>query len=308
MLNSEMDKILAQTAGQVLEAPAKESGKQLTLLIDLIFTPFQVAKIYKNAWFKDYKKRIYQKFNQIPNDQFKEPPLNIIGPALEASKYYIATEEMREMFANLIVHACDQQMEPTVHPSFINILTQMSSIEASILSSFRPKQELKMGIYISSTENGQEKPYLDADKIPGTGIYSFPEQIQPIVNYYLAKENEQLLVQGNVIKSDITDNEEEIAAAITNLIRLGLLETSFQMQVADKGKYDYFSTNKLYQTLYKDVNPGNQVFMRSIRGNMIWGGQYNEIKVEKGIVRLTQFGYNFIKVCVLEKEVITEHK
>ena len=41
---------------------------------------------------------------------------------------------------------------------------------------------------------------------------------------------------------------------------------------------------------------------------MIWGGQYNEIKVEKGIVRLTQFGYNFIKVCVLEKEVITEHK
>lgn len=155
MLNSEMDKILAQTAGQVLEAPAKESGKQLTLLIDLIFTPFQVAKIYKNAWFKDYKKRIYQKFNQIPNDQLKEPPLNIIGPALEASKYYIATEEMREMFANLIVHACDQQMEPTVHPSFINILTQMSSIEASILSSFRPKQELKMGIYISSTENGQ---------------------------------------------------------------------------------------------------------------------------------------------------------
>lgn len=48
--------------------------------------------------------------------------------------------------------------------------------------------------------------------------------------------------------------------------------------------------------------------MRAIRGNTFWGGQYNKIQVEKGIVRLTQFGYNFIKVCVLESEVLQETK
>lgn len=308
MLNSEMDKTLAQAAGTALEAPAKESGKQLALLIDLIFTPLQAAKIHRDAWLEDYKRRITQKFQQIPENQLQEPPLNIIGPALEASKYYISTEEMREMFANLIAHACDQQMEPIIHPSFISILTQITAIEAGVLSGFRPKQEFKMGVSFSINENGQERSYPGNDEIPGTGLYSFPERIQPIVNYYLAKGNERLLAQGNVLKTELTDNDEAIAAAVTNLVRLGLIETNFQMQVTDKDKYDYFSNNTLYKTLNKDVNPENQVFMRSIRGNMIWGGQYDEIIIEKGIVRLTQFGYNFIKVCVLEKEVINERK
>lgn len=303
-----MDKTLAQAAGQALEAPAKESGKQLALLIDLIFTPLQAAKIHRDAWLEDYKRRITLKFQQIPENQRQEPPLNIIGPALEASKYYIATEEMREMFANLIAHACDRKMEPVIHPSFVSILIQITAIEAAVLSSFRPKKEVKMGISISVTENGQEKSNPSNDEIPGTGLYSFPERILPIVNYYLAKGNERLLVQGNVLKSEVTDNEEEIAAAVTNLVRLGLLETSFQAQTTNKEQYDYFLNNNLYKVLYRDVNPGKQVFMRSIRGNMIWGGQYDEIKLEKGIVRLTQFGYNFIKVCVLEKEVINERK
>ena len=60
----------------------------------------------------------------------------------------------------------------------------------------------------------------------------------------------------------------------------------------------------MYQALSKDINPGNQVFARSIRGNMVLGGQYKDIRIERGIIRLTQFGYNFIKICVLETEAI----
>lgn len=297
-----MEKTLAQVAGEVLVPPAKESGKQLATLMELLFTPLQMAKIYRDAWIDDFKRRIFEKFQKVPIEKLQEPPLNIIGPALEASKYHIAIEEMREMFANLVAHACDQDMMTAIHPSFVNILAQISSLEANILSSFRPKKEVK--ISISATINGRELPAIDEQS--GTGLYAFPEQVYPIVNYYLAKGNERLLVQNNVMKTEVLASAEEIAASVTNLIRLGLIETNFQMQVTRQGVYDCFFKNDLYQTLSKDVNPGNQVFARSIRGNMIWGGQYDKIVVEKGIVRLTQFGFNFIKVCVLEKEIINE--
>lgn len=303
MLNEEMDKTLAKATGQVLEAPAKETGKQIAQLIDLIFTPVQVLKICRDAWLNDFKQKVDQKYHQIPDDRLVALPLNIIGPALEASKYYMATEKMREMFANLVAHACDREMESAIHPSFVNILTQLSSLEASILSGFRPKKEFKLGISISM--NKKEIPQVEPQ---GTGIYSYPEKVLPIVNYYLTKGDSRLLVQSNVIKSDITNNSEEIAAAITNLIRLGLIEANYQMHISDETQYSEFFNNDLYRTLQTDINPGNQVFMRTIRGNPFWGGQYNKIQVEKGIVRLTQFGYNFIKVCVLESEVIMEAK
>ena len=62
---------------------------------------------------------------------------------------------------------------------------------------------------------------------------------------------------------------------------------------------------QINDTLCRDVNPDGHVSVRTVRGNPIWGGYYKEIRVEKGLARLTPLGYDFIKVCVLEEEVIT---
>lgn len=299
-----MKDVLIKTTMQAIEPPAKELGTQLTSLINLIFTPIQVAQIYHDAWIEDFKRRINLKYQEIPSEHIQEPPLNIIGPAIEASKYHISTEEMREMFANLLAHACDKRMVSAMHPSFVTLLTQISPVEASILSDFRPKQEFKMGMSTTVKENNQ---IISDNKteLSGTGIFSFPERIQPVVNYYLKNGDHRFLVLANVIQSDIATNEE-VSSAITNLIRLGLIEVDFHAKMSDKTAYDYFSENDLYQVLQKDVQPGNQVFWRTIRGNMVVGGEYKEIEIEKGIVRLTQFGYDFTKACIIEKEVIDE--
>lgn len=60
-----------QAAGRALEVPAKESGKQLALLIDLIFTPLQVAKIHRDAWLEDYKNELIINFNRYQTINFK---------------------------------------------------------------------------------------------------------------------------------------------------------------------------------------------------------------------------------------------
>lgn len=307
MLDHEMEKVLAKAAGQALEAPAKETGHQLSTLIDLIFTPLQAAKIYRDAWIEDYKSRITQKFKQIPSIQLQEPPIDIIGPALEASKYYIAVEEMREMFANLVAHACDQLMNQAVHPSFVDILTQMSPLESAILASFRPKTEYKVEFSIED-KSGKELQDCKCDtNLPYNRTYTFPEINQPIVNYYLAKGNERMLIQGNVLNCTLCNNIETISAAVSNLMRLGLIEVNYSLHLVEDTKYEYFSNNEPYQQLKRDITPLSSGFgIRYYHGNPVPQGQYNEIVIDKGIARLTQFGYNFIKVCVLEKEVIQE--
>src|SRR5690625_2537989 len=49
-----------------------------------------------------YKESIAQKVSAIPEENLQEPPLSIVGPALEASKYYIEEEALREMFSSII--------------------------------------------------------------------------------------------------------------------------------------------------------------------------------------------------------------
>ena len=298
-MNEEFDKAFTKAIGQALEPPAKEAGEQLAKLINLTFTPLEIAKIYRDAWLSDFRTKIEQKFIRIPEDKIVSPPLNVIGPALESSKYHISSEELRGMFSNLIVHACNKDMESIIHPSYVTILTQLSPLEAQILAAFRPKSEIKIGLSISHIQQGQE--VLENHESSGTGTFTFPEIIRPTANYYLSKNKQDMLVQSNIIEYDGCDNFDLISASISNLIRLGLIQTTFGIRVND-GNYDFFKNNSLYQRLQQAIEPNDTVSIRFIRGNMV--GDYNSIKIEEGLVRLTQFGFNFISVCVIESEVI----
>ena len=80
--------------------------------------------------FEDYVSKIQNKTQEIPEEFLQEPKLNIVGPALEASKYYIDSEILREMFANLISSSVDSRKSSKTHPSFVEIIKQLSSLDA----------------------------------------------------------------------------------------------------------------------------------------------------------------------------------
>ena len=124
-------------------------GGTLIPVIEYTFDYIQRSQIYQNLCIEDLLQRIFNKCRKIPNDQLQEPPLNIIGPALEASKYYISVEEMREIFANLLAHACDKEMNEFIHPAFVEIIKQMSSDECKMIKYLHespsiPKQYIPM--------------------------------------------------------------------------------------------------------------------------------------------------------------------
>ena len=101
-------------------------------VFDLLLTPFQIAKIYKDAKVEEIRKNIIEKSKDIPEESLKESAdLSVVGPALEAMKYTIMNDDLNELFENLLVSSLDKRKN--VFPGFVDIIRQINSDEAKLL-------------------------------------------------------------------------------------------------------------------------------------------------------------------------------
>lgn len=131
---------LPEPVNNALNPVASAAGETLANIWNGCFS-------YINTWSKkqvikhehsllEYKRSIEENFSNIPENHRVEPRLSIIGPAIEASKYYIKEESIREMFSKLITADMDDRKRNLVHHSFIEILKQMNPTDAKILAEF----------------------------------------------------------------------------------------------------------------------------------------------------------------------------
>lgn len=100
-------------------------------VFDLLLTPFQIAKIYKDQKLDEIKEHIKEKTEMIPQEDLKEADLTVVGPALEAMKYTIMNDDLNELFENLLVSSLDKRKN--VFPGFVDIIRQINSDEAKLL-------------------------------------------------------------------------------------------------------------------------------------------------------------------------------
>ena len=137
-----------------------------------------------------YAKAIDDELDKIPPESINpDPDLSIIGPALEASKYYVAKEAARNMFAKLIAAEMDVTKSEQVHHAYVEIIKQMNPLDAKLLSVLDNPTTLLHCLYPSK-------------KHPG-----------------------KALVLSDIYLSDMfPEYESSVSLAIGNLNRLGLLD------------------------------------------------------------------------------------
>ena len=88
----------------------------------------------------NFKKELENSTSNIQEENLQEPKISIVGPALEASKYYFDEKEIREMFANLIASSMDSTYNGIVQHSFVEIIKQLSPYDAKLFQSLRDKE------------------------------------------------------------------------------------------------------------------------------------------------------------------------
>ena len=119
-----------------LQPLAKETGKALQTIGKVVNTALIPVKglVWGAEKFEKFIKfKVEEKLKNTHVNDICSPNLSIAGPAFESLKYVGHEETLQEMYANLLANAMDINTKDDAHPSFVEIIKQLSSEEAKLL-------------------------------------------------------------------------------------------------------------------------------------------------------------------------------
>lgn len=159
-----------------------------------------------------------KKLENTPIENIQTPPAHIAVPAIEALRYTGEDKNLRELYANLIANSMDVKNTDKAHPSFVEIIKNLSSDEALFLRVF-----LKEDKY----------PLIDLKSmnIDGNGYTVHIENYSHLDRLIKLRRPDLIFVY------------------INNLCRLGILEIPSGI---------YFNDDKFYNSFENDSNLKSQ--------------------------------------------------
>lgn len=244
-----------------LKPATQESGKALALIpraINAALVPLRQWIAEREYKLAETEKLLAKKLEHVAEDKIVTPEAYVAVPAIQAISYSMDSEELRNLYANLLAKAMNSDTKDLVHPSFVEIIKQMSPSDALILKEvfkihYLPLVNLQVIEYDSNNLNTIQKMDHIINK------YSFPN-----VTYISFANYETILV------------------SLDNLLRLRLVE-------------ERFSTNQkipsclLESTSYLNYKSELQNYMT----NPNW--EYSETLHS---VTLSFLGMNFCNTCI----------
>lgn len=161
---------------------AKEAGERLADIVSILFTPIIKAKAKRDKNIEIFLKELDKKVGDIPEEKLQEPPLNIVGPALDnVFKFYHDEEHIRHMYSTLI--ASSMYSDNQVSPSYIDIIRQLSHYDAVILSTLLKPLQAQSNIRFISV------PVLTIELQYNCGIDDYIQKTEMVgLMYYLSEE------------------------------------------------------------------------------------------------------------------------
>lgn len=247
-----------------LDKPTKEIGEGLGNLFWLVFSPIHAARAAIEPRIQGFKNDIEREVAKIPQDQLVESPLNIIGPALESSKFHIEHEEIRLLFAKLIASSMDSMEQEKVHPAFVEVIKQLSPFDVKILEMLVDNPIWPVGqivIKVQETSNHSRGQVVFAKDF-------FPFPMIDMSNY------------------------QQYSTALDNLSRLSLISFDYMSRLAEETRYEVLVNHKLYEQAvhFCESNKQSNEFP-SVNHT------YESVELVKGAWEITDFGKAFTACC-----------
>lgn len=209
--------ILEQTKGVAVQvyndavSPViKPIGEILGFLprtIKLAFSGWEKWIINGEESLKLTAEAIKEKVKQIPEEKLVEPEPYVAIPAIQQISYCQNSEELRNLYANLLTSSMNIDKKWQVHPSFVDIIKQLNPDEARYLKELPP---VVIDIH----------PLIDVEFSFGNNKGGYPI-ISNFTDYNI----------------NILEHPKNICAYIDNLVRLNLIEIPSGKILDDNDKY-----------------------------------------------------------------------
>lgn len=189
-------------------------------------------RIKYDALLEQYRAELTTSVSNIPAEKRIEPSIQVTAQALDNSNYCIEEKELREMFVSLISNSMNSDYREYVHPSFAEIIKQMSPLDANIIKCFK-----------GSSSDGLLICQYNLNDSSGGGITTLLD---------------------NVFIDYPTSSLPECSLSISSLIRLGLLQIDYETIILPKDKYMAFREHSFFQEL-QEKYPNQTVYVKDGR-------------------------------------------
>jgi Abortive infection alpha len=133
--------LLKEVYGDLAKPGVNQVGKALSTVIGLgntILWPIALLNERSKLALEKNLERYRQQLENIPPEQIAEVPPEI-GVGIAEKLSYVSDEQLSDLYINLLAKASTQGTAHQAHPSFVNVINNLSPDEALLL------QQLKLG-------------------------------------------------------------------------------------------------------------------------------------------------------------------
>lgn len=247
----------AQQTGEILKLVPETVSMLLSPLSGLIWSYKTIADTIKPL--------IAEKIKTITEDKLKTPASYIAVPTIEALRYTLEEEELRDLFVNLLVASMNLDTISYAHPSFVEMIKQMSPLDAKLLKEITEKSAIPSLEIIYITEKAD-------------GSYT-------LVPHYF--DFECLALPLNITTLEL------VSASIDNLTRLGLLSSQYPKSFLDESRYDLLENGDTLNEIKRLFSPTYLLEDPTVISRV---GKL-EVKALRGSIKVTSLGSVFAKAC-----------
>ena len=156
-----------------LQPTVQEVGKfvaKIPRAINAAFSGLDKWILNKEYAVDETKKLLAQKLKNIDPEKIVEPEPYVAVPAIQAISYSMNSEELRNLYANLLAKAMNSDTKDMVHPSFVEIIKQMSPIDALVFKAIMERNANPIINLLYAKFDDPDFPIASASRIIATNI------------------------------------------------------------------------------------------------------------------------------------------
>lgn len=187
-------------------------------LINTLFQPLDVWLLNKEYNLEKTKVLLAERLKHVAENELVSPAPYVALPAIAALSYSMDSEELRDLYANLLSKAMVLGTKDKVHPSFVEIIKQLSPLDAIVF-----------------------KEIMESS-------------IKPIIDLYICNidDKSEIVTIENITWLD--RDYEVVVVALANLARLGLIEIPDDYNYNNDSNYNLVRLFSTYKKIYETLN------------------------------------------------------
>lgn len=263
------DKTIDKIYDDAFQPAAHETGKLLGRIpraINAVFFELDKWILQKEYNVEQTKQVLENKLSSVDPEKIVSPEPYVAIPALESIPYTISNEELYNLYANLLAKAMYADTKESVHPSFVEIIKQLSPADALVLKEFATSK----------------KPIAAA-------MFSILLRVKGLHILGQSPEEHSFLELAFDIQLPNL-SEQQIRISIDNLKRLGLISL-LDFSLSGESAYAFAKSTELYSKVKDEFAKLNQSETLA-----------ETITTKEKALSLTPIGELFCKICILDFE------